>query len=109
MKMKIAGKRAIYQEKGYEFQEYKGIYALILEDENDLEFGFEKIEEGYRKLVTLEEVDFVFEKKSTILYQGEEFQTSIIKNNEILLSTRDRMLAKKYHMMPLMKKSIIAM
>ena len=44
-------------------------------------------------------MDFVFYKESVVMYQGDKFTASVIRKNEIILCTKDKVLGKKYCMM----------
>ncbi len=98
--MRTLGKSAIYKEKEYEFLDLSnGKYALISNDINDMELGFEKVRDNrYLKSVLLEELDFIFEKDTRVIYKGDEFLGSVIHGNKIMLYTGSRLLAEKYNM-----------
>ncbi len=98
--MRTLGKSAIYKEKEYEFLDLSnGKYALISNDINDMELGFEKVRDNrYLKSVLLEELDFIFEKDTRVIYKGDEFLGSVIHGNKIMLYTDDPDLGKKYNM-----------
>lgn len=98
--MRTLGEFAIYKGKEYQFLDFDdGNYALISEDENDMDIGFQEIRTGrYAKDVRLEDLDFVFEKSTIVVYRGDEFIGSIIEDNQIMLYTRDTSLGKKYDM-----------
>ena len=94
------GKMAIYKGEMYEFsQKSDGTYAIY--SNNALEYvdGFKKIDEKrYMKLVSLEELDYVYEKNTIVIYQGDEFIGSAIEGSAIMLYTRNVLLGKKYNM-----------
>lgn len=98
--IRTLGKKALYKGQEYEFlNRSDGTYGIYSQDSRDIENGFEKIAANrYWKDVTLEELDFVFEKESVVIYKGDEFIASIIEKNQIMLYTRDVSLGKKYNM-----------
>lgn len=98
--MRTLGEFAIYKGKEYQFLDFDdGNYALISEDENDRNIGFQEIRIGrYAKDVQLADLNFVFEKSTIVVYRGDEFIGSIIEDNQIMLYTRDTSLGKKYDM-----------
>ena len=75
--MKTLGKIAIYQGTEYEFQKKTdGSYALYSDDIKSLEAGFRRIsekEEKFMKIITLDEVEGVFEKETEVIYGGDTF------------------------------------
>ncbi len=94
------GERAIYKGKEYEFmdREEKG-YAIFSDDSRDMELGFRKINENrYLKEIDLNELEFVFQKDTTVVYKGDSFLGSVIKGSKIMLFTGDVELGKKYGM-----------
>lgn len=98
--IRTLGKKAFYKEREYEFlDESDGTYAIYSESSKDMEKGFKKIGTNrYRKTVKLEELDYVFEKNTVVIYNGDEFIGSIIDKNKIMLYTRDTLLGKKHNM-----------
>ena len=98
--IRTLGKKALYKEQEYEFlHKSDGTYAIYSENSNDIEKGFEKIDTNrYMKLVNLEDLDYIFEKNTVVVYKGDEFIGSVIDNNKIMLYTREILLGKKYNM-----------
>ena len=84
----------------YEFsQKSDGTYAIYSSNNQELVNGFRKIDDKrYMKLVSLEEIDYVYEKKTIVIYQGDEFIGSSIERSAIMLYTRNVLLGKKYNM-----------
>lgn len=91
---------AIYKGEMYEFlQKSDGTYAIYSSNTQELVNGFKKIDEKrYMKLVSLEELDYVYEKNTIVIYQGDEFIGSSIEGSAIMLYTRNVLLGKKYNM-----------
>lgn len=98
--IKTLGKMAIYKGEMYEFlQKSDGTYAIYSSNTQELVNGFKKIDEKrYMKLVSLEELDYVYEKNTIVIYQGDEFIGSSIEGSAIMLYTRNVLLGKKYNM-----------
>lgn len=98
--IKTLGKMAIYKGEMYEFlQKSDGTYAIYSSNTQELVNGFKKIDEKrYMKLVSLEELDYVYEKNTIVIYQGDEFIGSSIEGSAIMLYTRNALLGKKYNM-----------
>lgn len=98
--IRTLGKKALYQGREYEFlHKSDDTYAIYSGNSTDLENGFKKIDtDRYMKLVKLEDLDFIFEKKTIVKYKGDEFIGSIIESDKIMLYTRDTTLGKKYNM-----------
>ena len=96
--MRILGKKAIYKGKEYRFNRSRdGEYSILSKNEADVKLGFEKIDENvYIKYVSLEELDFVFEKVAVVKYRGDEFIASFIEKDKIMLYTLSVELGKKY-------------
>lgn len=100
--MKTLGKIAIYQGTEYEFRKKTdGSYALYSDDIKSLEAGFRRIsekEEKFMKIITLDEVEGVFEKETEVIYGGDTFIGSVIQGSKIMLYTRNVLLGQKYNM-----------
>lgn len=94
--MKILGKIAIYKGTEYEFRKKTdGSYALYSDDIKSLEAGFRRIsekEEKFMKIITLDEVEGVFEKETEVIYGGDTFIGSVIQGSKIMLYTRNVLL-----------------
>ena len=89
--MKTLGKIAIYQGTEYEFQKKTdGSYALYSDDIKSLEAGFRRIsekEEKLMKIITLDEVEGVFEKETEVIYGGDTFIGSVDRKSTRLNSS----------------------
>lgn len=100
--MKTLEKIAIYQGTEYEFRKKTdGSYALYSDDLKSLEIGFRRIsekEEKFMKIITLDEVEGVFEKETEVIYGGDVFIGSVIQGSKIMLYTRNVLLGQKYNM-----------
>ena len=100
--MKTLGKIAIYQGTEYEFRKKTdGSYELYSDDIKSLEAGFRRIsekEEKFMKIITLDEVECVFEKETEVIYGGDTFIGSVIQGSKIMLYTRNVPLGQKYNM-----------
>ena len=87
--MKTLGKIAIYQGTEYEFRKKTdGSYALYSDDIKSLGAGFRRIsekEEKFMKIITLDEVEGVFEKETEVIYGGDTFIGSVIQGSKIML------------------------
>ncbi|AZS14027.1 hypothetical protein [Paenibacillus lutimineralis] len=101
--LRTLGINAIYDEKEYEFIDLDdGTFALISNDNNDLNRGFVKVinsSNRFIKYVKLEELSFIYQKDTEVKYKGDIFIGSIIEGNQIMLYTRDVPLGKKHNMM----------
>jgi hypothetical protein len=100
VKKRIFGKRAIYQNREYEFQSGENnICMLISHDPKDMEDGFVQVDENrYIKRVRLEDLESVFEMKTVVKYKGDKFNGTVIKGNQIMLVSTDPDLYEKYNM-----------
>jgi hypothetical protein len=103
-RFRTSGKTAIYRNTEYEFfyDIEKNRCAIIsYRTKSDLENGFSEVDPSSDRLikyVSLEDLDFVFEKESTAIYKGDLFRADSILTDKIVLSTGDRDLEKKYNM-----------
>ena len=50
------------------------------------------------KIITLDEVEGVFEKETEVIYGGDTFIGSVIQGGKIMLYTRNVLLGQKYNM-----------
>lgn len=100
MNITTLGKMAFYKGKLYEFlRKDDGSYAIFSNNADDEKKGFEKIDiNRFKKKVNFEDLDYVFEVKTSVIYHGDEFIGSIIEGNEIMLYTHDIRLGEKYNM-----------
>ena len=102
MNITTLGMRAFYGGKEYEFLDKSdGSYAIYSNDIESLNLDFKRVvnsEDRFMKIVDLGELDFVFKKRSTVIYKGDEFICSIIKGKQVMLYTRDIALGRKYNM-----------
>lgn len=100
--IKTLGKKAFYKEEEYEFMKKSdGSFAIYSNDKKTLDLGFKQIthsESRFIKLVNLEDLDFIFEKDTTVIYKGDEFKGSIIEDDQIMLYTRNVPLGRKHQM-----------
>ncbi len=100
--MRTLGTTAIYKEKEYEFRiREDGTYAIYSTERRDIENGFHQINVNinrYMKIIDREELDFVFHKKTVVVYKGDEFLGSVIEGSKIMLYTDDLELKEKYNM-----------
>jgi hypothetical protein len=97
---------ALFNGEQYEFADRGGgAYAIISYDPRDREKGFEgtKIYKGaegsetkYAKPVSLDELDFVFDRKITAEYRGDIFSVAAIEGENVTLHTSDRELGQRH-------------
>ena len=97
------GKMALYRSCQYELSipENSDQFGLLSNDPKDLEWGFSKTldnEKIFRKDVTLQELDWVFEQETTVKYKGDEFTADHIVGKYIMLQTNDQGLSVKHKM-----------
>jgi aspartyl aminopeptidase len=96
------GEYAIFEGEEYEFiSKTKGKTAIVSYDPRSVEKGFQQLElapERHLKYVTLDELSFIFQRKTIVIYKGDEFVGSWIKDNQIMLFTGYHSLYEKYNM-----------
>ena len=81
--------------------EHSDQFGLFSNDPKDLEWGFSKTldkNKKFRKNITLQELDWVFEQETTVKYQGNEFKADHIAGKYIMLNTNDKELSVKHRM-----------
>ncbi|WP_113929484.1 hypothetical protein [Bacillus sp. P14.5] len=103
IEIRTLGKFALYDNKEYRFlPKSDGSFALLSTDPGDLHKGFKKIgemhEDRYIKEVRLEEMSFVYQKKTSVRFKGDLFTGSTVEGDQIMLYTRDVSLGKKHNM-----------
>ena len=96
------GNRAIYHGEECEFiYKTKGKTAVVSYNSHSVENGFQQLElapERYLKYVTIDELSFVFERKTSVIYQGDEFIGSWVENDRIMLMSSSPEMYEKYNM-----------
>jgi len=106
--IRLSGNRAIYKDREYEFSpKYDGLCTIYSDDLRDEANGFTRIDmrgsafwetDKLFLIVPLEELSFVFKRKTTVIYKGDEFRCNVINGNQIMLLTADPVLHEKHNM-----------
>jgi hypothetical protein len=87
---KPAGFYAQYNNKEYRlFKLGEGNYRLVSFDPVELANGFEKKDGVYRKTVTGAEINVMYEIKTRVVYQGEQFELGQVGKSQVQLLKKD--------------------
>ena len=98
--IRTLGETSIYGGKEYEFlTRSDGTCAIYSNQKKDVDNGFLQIDTNrFMKVINREELDFIFEKETSVLYKGDKFTGSVIEGDKIMLYTRNTYLGKKHNM-----------